>query len=55
VTQRGGMATSAGGEAAPGTRKGGDNASWDDVNLTWPKNKENICGRFSWYKWTVKI
>jgi hypothetical protein len=25
-------------------RKGGDDASWPDVNLTRPKNKENSCG-----------
>jgi hypothetical protein len=38
------------GEAAPERRKGGDNASWIDVNFTGPKNKENSCDRFSWYK-----
>jgi hypothetical protein len=41
VTQRGGVVTLAGGEAAPGREKRGDDASWGDVNLTRPKNKEN--------------
>jgi hypothetical protein len=35
--------------------KGGDDASWADANITEPKNKENSYGRFSCYKWTVKI
>jgi hypothetical protein len=48
-------ATLAGGETAPQRGKGGDDASWADVNLTGPKNKENPHGRFSYYKWTVKI
>jgi hypothetical protein len=43
------------GEATPGRGKGGDNASWVDVNLSRLKNKENSYDRFSWYKWTVKI
>jgi hypothetical protein len=34
VTQRGGVTTSTGGEAAPGRGKEGDDASWIDVNLT---------------------
>jgi hypothetical protein len=42
-------------EAAPGRGKGGDDASWADVNLIGPKNKENPCGRFNCYKWMVKI
>jgi hypothetical protein len=41
VTRRGGVTTSAGGEAAPGRGKGGDNASWADVNLTRQKNKKS--------------
>jgi hypothetical protein len=41
--------------APPGRGKGGDDASWPDVNLTEPKNKENTRGRFSCYNWTVKI
>jgi hypothetical protein len=45
----------AGGEATPGRGNGGNNASWDDANLTGPKNEENQCGQFSYYKWTVKI
>jgi hypothetical protein len=55
VTWRGGVTTSDGGEAAPGWGKGGDDASWADANLTGLKNKENLCSRFSWYKWIVKI
>jgi hypothetical protein len=55
VTRCGGVTTSAGGEATPGRGKGGDDANWADVNLTMPKNKENLPGRFSWYKWMVKI
>jgi hypothetical protein len=43
-----------GGEAVPGRGKGRDDASWANVNLTEPKNKENPQGRFSWYKWMVK-
>jgi hypothetical protein len=31
--------------------KGRRYVSWFDVNLTGPKNKENTCDRFSWYKW----
>jgi hypothetical protein len=38
------VATSAGGEVAPGRGNGGDDASWADVNLTEPKNKENPRG-----------
>jgi hypothetical protein len=41
MTQRGGVVTSAGGEAAPGRGKGGDDAIWADVNLIGPKNKKN--------------
>jgi hypothetical protein len=55
VTWCGGVTISAEGEAAPRKGKRGDDASWDDANLTGPKNIENTCGHFSWYKWTVKI
>jgi hypothetical protein len=55
VTQRGGVATSVGGEAAQGRGKGGDDVSWAGANFIGPKNEENPRGRFSWYKWTVKI
>jgi hypothetical protein len=55
VTRCGGMGMSAGGEAAPGRLKGADDASWTDTNFTGPKNKENSCGRFCYFKWTVKI
>jgi hypothetical protein len=43
--------TSAGGEATSGRGKGEDDTSCVDANLTWPKNEENLRGRFSWYKW----
>jgi hypothetical protein len=36
--------TSVGGEAALGRGKGGDGASWTDVNLTGLKNEENPHG-----------
>jgi hypothetical protein len=50
-----GVVTFAGGEAASGRGKGGDNIGWADVNLTGPKNEENSRGRFNCYNWTVKI
>jgi hypothetical protein len=40
VTRRGAMVTSAGGEAASEMKKGGDDASWTDVNLTYQKMKK---------------
>jgi hypothetical protein len=43
------------GDATPGREKGGDGASWDDINFTGLKNKKNSRSRFSCYKWTVKI
>jgi hypothetical protein len=46
---------STGGDAAPRREKGEDDSSWADTNLTGLKNEENIRGRFSWYKWMVKI
>jgi hypothetical protein len=49
------MAMSAGGGATPGREKGADNVSWTDANFTEPKNKENSYGRFSYYKWTMKL
>jgi hypothetical protein len=49
------VTTSAGGIAAPGREKGGDDATWADMNFIGPKNKEKSCGRFNWYKWTMKI
>jgi hypothetical protein len=49
------MTTSVEGEAALGRGKGGDNASWADVNLTRPKNEENPQDRFSWYKCMMKL
>jgi hypothetical protein len=55
VTRHSGVATSIGGEAAPGRGKGGDDVSWIDANLTEPKNEENSRGRFSCYKRTTKI
>jgi hypothetical protein len=47
VTQRGNVTTSVGGEGAAGREKGGDGASWADVNLNELKNEENPHGRFS--------
>jgi hypothetical protein len=47
--------TSARGEAALRRGKRGDDVSWFDMNLTGPKNEENSCSQFSWYKWMVKI
>jgi hypothetical protein len=41
VTRRSSVATSAGGEAVPRKKKGGDDTYCADVNLTGPKNKEN--------------
>jgi hypothetical protein len=55
MTRCSGVVTSAGGDAASGRGKGGDDASLAGANLTWPKNKENSCGRFNHFKWTVKI
>jgi hypothetical protein len=40
VAWRGGMMISAGGEAAPGREKGGDDISWADANLIVPKMKK---------------
>jgi hypothetical protein len=40
VTRCGGVATSAGGEAASGRGNGGDGASWFDVNLIGLKIKK---------------
>jgi hypothetical protein len=50
VTQRSGVTTSVEGEVAPERKKGGDDVSWADVNLTEPKNKENPHGRSSFKK-----
>jgi hypothetical protein len=55
VTQRGSMMTSTRGEVIPGMGKGGDGYSWTDTNFIGPKNEENSCDRFSWYKRTVEI
>jgi hypothetical protein len=49
------MATLVEGEVTPERAKGGDNASWANANLTGSKNEENLRGRFSCYKWTMKI
>jgi hypothetical protein len=40
---------------APWRGKRGDDTNWVDVNLTGPKNKENPCGRFNYYKWTTDV
>jgi hypothetical protein len=55
MARRGSIVMSTRGEVAPGREKGGDDTSWTDANLNGPKNEENSHGRFSWYKWTVKI
>jgi hypothetical protein len=55
VTRHGSVATSDRGDAAPEREKGGDDASWADMNLTGPENGENSRGQFICYKWTVKI
>jgi hypothetical protein len=46
VTRYGAMTMWAGGEAALGRKKGGDNTSLAGANLTAPKNEENSRGRF---------
>jgi hypothetical protein len=53
--RRADVVTSVGGEATPRWGKGGHEANWTDTNLTGPKNKKNQYGRFSCYKWIVKI
>jgi hypothetical protein len=55
VTRDDGVTTSVRGEVAPRRGNGGDDASWADVNLSGPKNEENLHGQFSWYKWTTNI
>jgi hypothetical protein len=41
IRRGGGVLTSAGGKTAPERGKGRDDASWTNVNLIGPKNKEN--------------
>jgi hypothetical protein len=55
VTRCSDMMISARGEVTPERRKGGDDVSWADVNLTVLKNKENSCDQFSCYKQTMSI
>jgi hypothetical protein len=55
VTQCGSVMLPTGGETSPVRGKGGDDASWVVANLTWLKNEGNLRGRFTWYKWMVKI
>jgi hypothetical protein len=55
VTRRGGVTMSAREEAALRREKGVDDIDWADANLTGQKNGENPRGRFSWYKYMVKI
>jgi hypothetical protein len=55
MTRCNGVVTSAGGEAAPERRKGADDASWVDVNLTKLKIEEYSRGPFSCFKWAVKM
>jgi hypothetical protein len=40
-------------EASPWRKKGEDDTSWGDANLTGPKNEESPRGRFSYYKFYV--
>jgi hypothetical protein len=55
VTRHDGVATSTREEATLRMGKGGDDASCVDANLIESKNEENARGRFTCYKWTVKI
>jgi hypothetical protein len=55
MTQRDNVMMSIGGEVTLERRNGGDDTNWADTNFTEPKNKENICGRFSWFKCMMKI
>jgi hypothetical protein len=55
MRSRDGMMTSVRGEAPLRRGKGEYDASWIDMNLIGLKNEENLCGRFNYYKWTVKI
>jgi hypothetical protein len=41
VTQCGDVTTSIGGEAAPRRKRGGNDISWVNTNLTEKKNKKN--------------
>jgi hypothetical protein len=42
MTWRGSVTMLAVGEAVPGGENKGDDASWDDVNFTGPKNKKKF-------------
>jgi hypothetical protein len=55
MTQRDNVMMSIGGEVTVGRRNGGDDTNWADTNFTEPKNEENKCDRFSWFKWMMKI
>jgi hypothetical protein len=55
VTQCVGVVMSVGGETTPVRGNGGDDASWNNVIFTGPKNVENQRGRFRCYKWTINI
>jgi hypothetical protein len=55
VTRHDGVVTSAEGEAAPRREKEEVTLVLADTNLIGLKNEENSCGRFSCYKWMVKI
>jgi hypothetical protein len=55
VTWCSGMMMSPEGEVTPGRKRGGDDASSGDANLTGLKNEENPCDRFSCHKWTMNI
>jgi hypothetical protein len=55
VTRCGDVMMSARGEPALERGKGGDDVNCADTNFTGPKNDKNSNGRFSCFKWTVKI
>jgi hypothetical protein len=50
MTRHANVAMSAGGEATLRREKEGDDTNWAYVNLTGPKNEENLTDRFSCYK-----
>jgi hypothetical protein len=47
--------TSAGGEAAVERERGGEDASWANMNLTGPRIEGIPRDRFKCYKWTMNI
>jgi hypothetical protein len=51
----GGVVMSAGGEAAVERERGGEDASWANMNLTGPRTEGIPRDRFKCYKWTMNI